>query len=107
MEYPEGAVITRNETDAVNVWMLADSEYEWYLVETNYDHWTPAPTSDDRRDAAIKAMSQTGQNNMTAQTMYDVLSTNLVLNNNTLFTTIMSASNATLYRTEVRVNQMT
>lgn len=103
LEYPDASVITRNQTHSVDIWQIADSEYKWYLVETNYDHWLPPPNNDDRRDPAIKAMNETGQSNLTANTLYNVLSTHPVLNNNTLFTTIMSASNVSLYRTVVRV----
>ena len=103
LKYPDGAVITRNQTGSVDVWKLNDSQYKWYLVETNYDHWEPPPSNDDRRDPAIKAMDETGQNNLTATTLYDVLSVHPVLNNNTLYTTIMSASNGSLYNTVVRV----
>ena len=52
----EGAVVTRNQTQAVNVWNLVSSNLKWFLLETNYDHWEPPPSSDDRRDPGIRAM---------------------------------------------------
>ena len=62
----------------------------------------PPPARDDRRDPAIKNMNAMGQNNLTAMNLYDVLSQPPVLNDGTLYTTIMSASNASLYYTRVR-----
>ncbi|ETO36034.1 hypothetical protein RFI_01028, partial [Reticulomyxa filosa] len=94
--YPQGAVVTRNQSEAVDVWKLADSNYGWYLVETNYDvlfwfflnfivnHWLPPPPNDDRLDPAVKAMDETGQSNLTYVTLFDVLSVHPVYNNNTV-----------------------
>ncbi len=48
-------------------------------------------------------MNEMGQNNLTAVGLYNVLSTPPVLNDGTLYTTIMSASNASLYYSMVRV----
>lgn len=47
----QGAVITRDRNSTVNVWNM--NETEWYLVETNYDHWLPDPAKDDRRCALL------------------------------------------------------
>lgn len=46
--------------------------FSWYIVETNYDLWDKPPASDDRRDAAIKAMNEVGQANITADTLVQV-----------------------------------
>nr|XP_006821136.1 PREDICTED: N-acylethanolamine-hydrolyzing acid amidase-like [Saccoglossus kowalevskii] len=45
----EGAVITRDRLTAKDVWRLDSKNKRWFLVETNYDHWLPPPSSDDRR----------------------------------------------------------
>jgi acid ceramidase len=41
----------------------------------NYDHWKKPPWFDDRVDPANKAMNAMGQDNLTLQGMYNVLST--------------------------------
>jgi len=86
----QGAVITRDRLMAINVWRMDPYNHgEWYLVETNYDHWKPA--GDKRRDVAKKMMDETGQRDINDITLYNVLSTDPVKNKDTVFTTIMSA----------------
>ena len=69
------------------------------MVETNYDHWEPPPTSDDRRDPAFKAMNQMGQKNIGVVELFKVMSTKPVLNNSTTFTSIMSAKYPSIFTT--------
>lgn len=40
----EGVVISRNRQNATDVWKL-DPPSRWFEVETNYDHWKPAPVN--------------------------------------------------------------
>ncbi|MBN3295536.1 NAAA amidase, partial [Amia calva] len=47
----EGVVVSRNRTGAVNMLHLNPLNGEWYIVQTNYDHWTTPLTSDFRRCA--------------------------------------------------------
>ena len=98
----EGAVITQNRTMGIDVWRLNAEQGRWFLVETNYDHWKPPPAGDDRRDPAINEMKKIGQVGFNDQTLFDVLSTPPVLNDKTIYTTIMSASNPTLYKGWIR-----
>eukprot|EP00483_Globobulimina_turgida_P002558 UN02562 len=102
LKYPEGAVVTRNQIYSFNLWPLETSYLGWYDVETNYDWWVPPPKRDDRRNPAIKNMNAMGQANLTAMGLYNVLSQPPVLNDGTLYTTIFSASNASLYYTMIR-----
>lgn len=102
MKAGQGAVITRDRPKAADVWRLDTAKGRWFLVETNYDHWTTAPPSDDRRDVAIKTLKEVGQANITATALFKVLSTKLVLNNGTIYTTVMSAANPQLFNTWVR-----
>jgi hypothetical protein len=56
----QGAVVTRFQEKLVDVWRLNASSpgiEQWYLLETNYDHWTPPPASDDRRTPGMRAMN--------------------------------------------------
>lgn len=98
----KGAVITRDRLAALDIWWLDAGKGRWFLVETNYDHWLPPPASDDRRDPAIKAMNKLGRAHVGISPLFDVLSTPPVLNDGTLYTTVMSAGNPELLKTWVR-----
>ena len=98
----EGAVITRNRTKAIDVVKLDTKQGQWYVLETNYDHWDAPPSTDDRRDPAIKAMNETGRNKISPVTILKVLSTPPVLANDTIYTVLMSASQPDLYKTLIR-----
>ena len=71
-------------------------------METNYDHWTTAPPGDDRRDAAIKALTQVTQQKLNAVSLFNVLSVSPVLCNSTVYTTIMEAKSPDLMNTWIR-----
>ena len=101
----EGAVITRDRVSALDVWRLDAENERWFLVETNYDHWTTPPPDDDRRDPAIKAVEEMGRQNFTTQGLFGVMSTPPVLNPGTIYTTIMSASQPDLYTVWIRRNK--
>jgi hypothetical protein len=82
----QGAVISRNRTTAVNVWNITESKFKWFVLETNYDHWKPAPWYDDRRDAAIEALHQLGQQDVkSGALLHKVLSVKPVLNIQTVY----------------------
>ncbi|KAJ6657497.1 hypothetical protein lerEdw1_002432 [Lerista edwardsae] len=98
----QGAVITRKRRGPVDIWPLDPLAGAWYRVETNYDHWKAPPPSDDRRTPAIKAMNATGQRNINLESLYQVLSTKPVLNNYTVYTTVMSAAFPQKYTTRIR-----
>lgn len=92
----EGVVITHNRTGAIDIWHLNStktvaSAEQWFLVETNYDHWVDPPKQDNRRDPAIKMMQSFGQQNLSSDSLFKVLSTSPVLNSGTTYTTLMSA----------------
>ena len=95
----EGVVITRDRSKAIDVWHLNES---WYLVETNYDHWKPPPASDNRRDPAIKTLDSIGRSNITAGSLFKVLSTPPVLNTGTSYTTVMSCGSLSYYHDVIR-----
>jgi N-acylethanolamine-hydrolysing acid amidase len=86
----EGAVITRSRFSTEDVWKL-DAE-TWYLLETNYDHWLPPPPNDDRRIPAEKFLNETGQANINAYTISELLNLDPVLNVKTVYSTVMSPS---------------
>jgi len=81
----QGAVISRNRTAPDDVWLL-DSPTRWFEVETNYDHWEPAPWFDNRRDPANNAMNALGQENVSLDNMFKVLTNKPSLNLQTTYT---------------------
>lgn len=98
----EGAVITRDRLAALDIWRLNAIDGRWFLVETNYDHWDPPPSSDDRRDPAIRGMNATGRANLSRGSLFNILSTPPVLNSGTSYTVIMSAAIPELYSVWIR-----
>ena len=105
LEPNEAAVMTMNRDSANSVWWVGSNRTysTWYLVETNYDHWKPPddPT-DKRRYHAINAMNNIGQENISPESLLSVLSTDMVLNEGTIHTSVMSASDPGLYNTLIR-----
>lgn len=96
----EGAVITRARDRPVDVWRLGGGSAlsGWYLLETNYDHWAPAPDSDRRRAVGERAMTRFTPANFSADGMLEVLSTwradtargeRGIYNNKTVFSQVM------------------
>lgn len=98
----QGAVITRDRIAVLDLWKLDTPKGEWFLVETNYDHWEPPPDSDNRRDPAIKGMDEMGRGNVGVAELLGVLSTAPVLNSGTTYTVVMSAAHPELYTTWIR-----
>ncbi|XP_065261547.1 N-acylethanolamine-hydrolyzing acid amidase [Emys orbicularis] len=98
----EGVVITRNRRGPADIWPLEPTAGAWFRVETNYDHWTTPPPFDNRRTAAIKALNATGWENINFETLFQVLSVRPVLNNYTIYTTVMSAAVPDKYMSRIR-----
>ena len=98
----EGVVITRDRIAALDLWRLDAENGRWYLVETNYDHWVPPPSDDNRRDPAINAMNNMTREKLGYNSLISVLSTPPVLNDGTTYTVFMSAAVPELYHTWVR-----
>lgn len=86
----EGAVISRNWKNATNVWRLntkaGTGRGKTYLLETNYDHWKPAPWFDDRRGPGDAAMNKIPQSGLDLKSLMGVTSTKPVLNLQTVYT---------------------
>ncbi|KAA0716304.1 N-acylethanolamine-hydrolyzing acid amidase [Triplophysa tibetana] len=113
----EGVVITRDRSRSADIWPLDSLHGNWYRVETNYDHWLPPPERDHRRDVAMKALNATGQDHISLNTLFQVLSVTPVRNRSkpeydllsriTVYTTVMSAAipeNYTTFIRDVRVH---
>lgn len=102
MKSGEGVVITRDRVAVLDLWRINTNKGIWYILETNYDHWTTPPASDDRRDPAIRAMEDMTRAKVGSEGIYNVLSTPPVLNNRTAYTVLMSAAYPDLYTTWIR-----
>lgn len=103
----EGAVITRNQTGAVNVMRLGDNAHahdSWFLIQTNYDNWKAPPFFDNRRDPGIEAMYNMGQENISLDALLKVLSTRPVLNMLTTYS-LTAINNNSTYTSTLRYCQ--
>jgi len=85
----EGAVISRNILNASDIWRLNSTQ--WFLAQTNYDHWKQPPWFDDRVVPAFDAMYAMGQDNISYDALFKVLSVKPVLNIQSTFTMLTSA----------------
>ena len=80
----EGAVLSRGRERAVDIWRLAPSQPGgWYRLQTNYDHWNPAPVADDRRTPGNALMHTLGQPGVSAHAMWGVITTWPIFNMHT------------------------
>lgn len=68
----------------------------FYVLETNYDHWTPAPFYDDRRGPGEACMNEVGQKGVGFYTLYNVLNGLPNRNRLTTYTALMDSSTASL-----------
>lgn len=99
----EGAIIVRDpDTTVGTVHMRNQTDHTWFVLETNYDPWDAPPADDDRRYPGIKAMNKMGQANLKPSTLYEVLSTFPVMNDETVYSTVMSPTNGKIYHTMIR-----
>merc|ERR1711920_401110 len=73
-----GAIITRNgtgtNTDILRLDKGRPADKPWFLIQTNYDHWTQPPKFDDRRDNGIKSMDAIGPDKINLDTLWGVMS---------------------------------
>ncbi len=57
----QGCVITRETDRTLDVWELgSEKTHSWYLLQTNYDHWTTPPFFDDRVAPGERCMNRFG-----------------------------------------------
>lgn len=112
----EGVVITRDRNGTVlplsnGLWKLDANSGQWYLLETNNDHWTQHPNvqpphsdkdSYARRNMGDKVMNDIGPEKIDPANLLKVLSTPPVLNEHTIYTSVMSAGQLSLFSTWIR-----
>lgn len=98
----EGVVLTRGRNELLDTWRIDADAGQWFLVQTNYDHWIPMPPWDNRKVPAEKAITEVGAEEISPVTIYErVLSRDPVLNELTVYSTSMSCSEGT-YESRVR-----
>lgn len=95
-----GMVITRDRDAPRDVWELTSDMRPMALVETNYDHWLPPPSDDNRRDPALRRLNATDPSNYGPGSLYTILSTSPNLNSQTVYTTVMEIA-TNYYKTVV------
>jgi len=91
----QGSVITRDRNgNTTDIWKWDSGPQpccpdiqNWYLVETNWDHWTT--DGDDRQEDAIASLNALGQNNVNSTTLFNILATPDVLNSNTQYSMVV------------------
>eukprot|EP00042_Codosiga_hollandica_P045082 m.453245 g.453245 ORF g.453245 m.453245 type:complete len:399 (+) comp56932_c0_seq2:71-1267(+) len=90
----EGSVITRGLDSPDNVWTLSSelTNGSFFLLQTNYDHWKPAPFFDDRSGPGTLCMKELGQSNVAFPGLFDVLSAQPNLNQLTTYTALIQVS---------------
>lgn len=91
----QGAIITRaTGTTSLQPWTLQNNLHNtnFYVIETNYDHWVNPPFFDDRRHPAEACLAQIGQANVEFDTLFNLLSAEPNLNLLTTYTTLMNVA---------------
>lgn len=91
----QGAIITRGTGSACPTpWTLQNNLHktDYYVLETNYDHWIKPPFFDDRRTPAETCLAQIGQPDVSFATLYNLLSAQPNLNLLTTYTTLMNVA---------------
>mmetsp|Transcript_62078 Transcript_62078/g.71160 ORF Transcript_62078/g.71160 Transcript_62078/m.71160 type:complete len:359 (-) Transcript_62078:195-1271(-) len=92
----QGTVLTRKPSGLVDDWPLDMTKNDWFRLETNYDHWNPPPSYDDRRTLGYKHMEEIGQDKLTKQTFLDDLFSQApTMRPWTVYTIIMSVREST------------
>ncbi|XP_031549025.1 acid ceramidase-like [Actinia tenebrosa] len=88
----QGVVLTRDRTKNLKENSLDPKNGKWFVLETNYDFWEPPLVFDDRRTPGTYCMQHGGQNALSMKSLYNVLSTQPVLNKLTTYTVVMQAN---------------
>jgi N-acylethanolamine-hydrolysing acid amidase len=67
-EHGEGTILSRERKGLLDAWNLYEApskdtkkvniQPDWFRVQTNYDHWDPIPSYDNRRDPGVAHVKQ-------------------------------------------------
>ncbi len=72
-------IITRSRNGSDDIKPLGKDNL-WFLAETNYDNWKKQPIFDDRLTPCIKCMQAKGKNQVTFESLFNVLASRPMLN---------------------------
>jgi len=86
----EGVIMSRSSEKALDVLRLRQPQNRWFLLQTNYDNWNPTPFYDKRREAGNHCMQQMSILGANFHGLFNVLSTQPVLNKLTVYSALMS-----------------
>jgi len=92
----EACVITRARASALDVLQMNRTAGDWYLVQTNYDHWEKPLFFDDRRTPCKKCLDRKTQATVGFSSMYDVLHSKPVRNKETAYTALMQVNSGAM-----------
>ncbi|CAF2405510.1 unnamed protein product [Rotaria sp. Silwood2] len=84
----QGVIITRSRNGPDDIKPLGRDNL-WFIAQTNYDNWKKQPIFDDRLTPCIKCMQAKGKNQVTFESLFNVLSSRPMLNKETVYTSLM------------------
>lgn len=95
----EGVILTRDRNRLADAWRLDEvpskdvkginRQPDWLRLQTNYDHWTPAPSFDDRRTPGVANAVKLCSAGVNEKTVLDVMTQWPTQNHHTDVTSIM------------------
>ena len=85
-----GTVITRNRRYVSDIRNI--DEENWFIVQSNYDHWLPQPVDDDRYNPVVKRIEDIGQENIDEEVLYHLMTLEPTFRTTTLLTVVSSPS---------------
>jgi len=88
----QGEVITRFRNSVENTTTLDAGDDRWFVSVTNYAGNETDPWFDNRQTAVINFLNDVGRDDITHETLLDVLMKPIVFNNMTIHTTVMQPS---------------
>jgi len=95
-------VLVRLTVCVLASWTRADLALrcQWYLLQTNYDHWNPVPKADDRRTPGIAHMDALGEDEIDSANLFRLMTQSPTYNDHTDYTAVMEPQSG-LYRSGV------
>ncbi|XP_076468344.1 acid ceramidase-like isoform X2 [Babylonia areolata] len=93
----QAVIITRSQQAPGDVLQMSSvADHPWFIVQTSYDHWTTPFFLDDRRSPAVSCLKNITKQEIGFAGLYNVLSTQPVLNKATTYTALMEVSSGRL-----------
>jgi hypothetical protein len=86
----EGAIITRNRRYVSDLRTI--DEDNWFIIQSNYDHWLPQPKDDDRYTPIIKRFEDLGQENIDEDILFQLMTLPPTFRTTTLLTVVANPS---------------